>query len=122
MTMRSEVAGTAGEPRGAALRAQLFGPAARQKLLVKEKKLAIRLDKREPLAARKSALLHRLRFLEIPFAALSSTGGDFSGTIFREDWQLKWDPKTEPSLIEQNLYGDTIESAAVNRLQYFQPR
>ncbi len=86
-------------------------------VLGKEKRLAVRLDKREPLAARRSAFLHRLVFLEIPFAALTSTGGDFSGTIFREDWQLKWDPKTEPALIEQNLYGDTIERAALNRLQ-----
>jgi Family of unknown function (DUF5682) len=86
-------------------------------VLGKEKKLAVRLDKRDQLAARRSAFLHRLVFLEIPFAALASTGGDFSGTIFREDWQLKWDPKTEPALIEQNLYGDTVESAALNRLR-----
>ncbi len=86
-------------------------------VLGKEKKLAVKLDKRDPLAARRSAFLHRLVFLDVPFAALASTGGDFSGTIFREDWQLKWDPKTEPSLIEQNLYGDTVESAALNRLR-----
>src|SRR5262245_41310605 len=86
-------------------------------VLGKEKKLTVRLDKREPLAARRSAFFHRLIFLEIPFAALTSTGGDFSGTLFREDWQLKWDPKTEPALIEQNLYGDTVEAAALNRLR-----
>jgi hypothetical protein len=86
-------------------------------VLGKEKKLAIRLDKCEPRDARRSAFLHRVVYLEIPFAALASTGGDFSGTIFREDWRLKWDPKTEPALIEQNLYGDTIESAAINRLR-----
>lgn len=86
-------------------------------VLGREKRLAVRLDKREPLAARRSAFLHRLVYLEIPFAALSSTGGDFSGTIFREDWQLKWDPKTEPELIEQNLYGDSVEAAALNRLR-----
>jgi hypothetical protein len=86
-------------------------------VLGKEKKLAVRLDKRDALAGRRSAFLHRLVYLEIPFAALASTGGDFSGTIFREDWQLKWDPRTEPALIEQNLYGDTVESAALNRLR-----
>jgi hypothetical protein len=86
-------------------------------VLGKEKKLSVRLDKREPLAARRSAFLHRLVYLEIHFAALTSTGGDFSGTLFREDWQLKWDPKTEPDLIEKNLYGDTVESAALNRLR-----
>lgn len=86
-------------------------------VLGKEKKLAVKLDKRDPLAARRSAFLHRLAHLEIPFAALTSSGGDFSGTLFREDWQLKWDPRTEPALIEQNLYGDTVESAALNRLR-----
>ena len=86
-------------------------------VLGKEKKLAVRLDKREPLAARRSAFLHRLAFLEVPFAALASTGGDFSGLLFREDWQLKWHPNTEPKLIEQNLFGDTVETAALNRLR-----
>src|SRR5262249_41658957 len=79
-------------------------------VLGQEEKPALRLDKRDPLAARRSAFLHRLVFLEIPFAARTASGGDFSGTIFREDWQLKWDPRTEPALIEQNLYGDTVES------------
>ena len=50
-------------------------------------------------------------------AALRSAGGDFAGTIFREDWQLKWDPRTEPALIEQNLYGDTVESARANLVE-----
>jgi hypothetical protein len=85
--------------------------------LGKEKRLTVKLDMREPLAARRSAFLHRLRFLEVPFAVMSASGGDFSGTLFREDWQLRWDPKTEPALIEQNLYGDTIELAALNRLR-----
>lgn len=86
-------------------------------VLGKEKKLALRLDKRQPLDARRSAFLHRLVFLDIPFASLASTSGDFSGTIFREDWQLKWSARTEPDLIEQNLYGDTVESAALSRLR-----
>ena len=83
----------------------------------KEKKLALKLDKREPLAARRSAFLHRLTTLEVPFAVFRGGGGDFSGTLFREDWQLKWDPKTEPALIEKNLYGDTVESAALAKLR-----
>jgi hypothetical protein len=86
-------------------------------VLGKEKKLAVRLDKRDSRADRRSAFFHRLVFLEVPFAAKGATGGDFSGTLFREDWQLKWDPKTEPALIEKNLYGDSVESAAVNRLR-----
>jgi Family of unknown function (DUF5682) len=83
----------------------------------KEKKLTLRLDKRESLAATQSAFLHRMVFLNIPFASLVSTGGDFSGTLFREDWQVKWAPQTEPALIEQTLYGDTLERAALHRLR-----
>ncbi len=86
-------------------------------VLGQERRHDLRLDKREPLDARRSAFLHRLSFLKVPFAAMSATGGDFSGTIFREHWALKWDPRTEPSLIEQNLYGDTVESASLARLR-----
>jgi hypothetical protein len=82
-----------------------------------EKKMTVRLDKREPLDGRRSAFLHRLKYLDVPFAVVSGTGGDFSGTIFREEWRLKWEPGTEPALIEQNLYGDTVEAAAVARLR-----
>lgn len=85
--------------------------------LGQEKRLALRLDKRDPAAARRAVFFHRLAYLQIPFAVRTSSGGDFSGTIFREDWQLKWDPKTEPSLIEENLYGDSVETAAIQRLR-----
>ncbi len=49
------------------------------------------------LDARRSAFLHRVGYLKVPFAGMSEVGGDFSGTIFREHWQLKWDPRTEPA-------------------------
>lgn len=86
-------------------------------VLGKEKRMSAKLDKRDSLAARRSAFLHRIVYLKVPFAAMAGTGGDFSGTLFREEWQLKWNPRTEPALIEQNLYGDTVESAALNRLR-----
>jgi len=86
-------------------------------VLGKEKRMSLKLDKRDQLAARRSAFLHRLLYLKVPFAAITNTGGDFSGTLFREDWQLKWEPRTEPDLIEENLYGDTIEAAALARLR-----
>ncbi|MCI0700916.1 MAG: DUF5682 family protein [Planctomycetia bacterium] len=86
-------------------------------VLGKEKKMAVKLDKREPLAARRSAFFHRLNYLKVPFCNMTNDGGDFSGTLFREHWQLKWDPRTEPDLIEQNLYGDTVEAAALAHLR-----
>lgn len=85
----------------------------------KEKRTALVLDKREDLANRRSVFLHRLRFLKVPLAALAEApSGDFAtGTIFREKWELRWSPQVEDALIEQNLYGDTVESAALARLR-----
>jgi hypothetical protein len=83
----------------------------------KEKRMDAKLDKRDATDARRSAFLHRVSYLKVPFAALANVGGDFSGTLFKEHWQLKWEPRTEPALIEQNLYGDSVESAALNRLR-----
>jgi hypothetical protein len=85
----------------------------------RERQITLELDKREELDARRSALLHRLGFLEVPIGKmLEAPTGDFNtGLIFREKWALRWSPKIEPALVEQNLYGDTIEAAALSRLQ-----
>lgn len=85
--------------------------------LGQERRRDVRLDKRDPLDSRRSAFFHRLAFLGVPFASRSEPGDRFSATIFREDWAVKWDPRTEPALIEQNLHGDTIDSAALARLR-----
>lgn len=88
-------------------------------VLGKEKRVTLDLDKRLEPARRRSVFLHRLKFLEIPLAALADApSGDFAtGTIFREKWALRWGPQVEPALIEQNLYGDTVEAAALARLR-----
>jgi hypothetical protein len=83
----------------------------------KEKRATFKLDKRQTLDDRRSAFLHRVAYLKVPFAGMTGEGGDFAGTLFREQWDLRWDPRTEPALIEQNLYGDTVEAAALSRLQ-----
>lgn len=83
----------------------------------KEKRLTMDLDKRDDLAASRSVFLHRLRYMEIPIGQLVDAPTDFAtGTIFRERWALQWSPKIEPELVEQNLYGDSIESAVISRL------
>jgi hypothetical protein len=92
----------------------------------REKRINLTLDLRKPLDSRRSAFLHRLVFLEVPLGGLteapssgelgaSATGG--SGTIFREKWGLGWNPRVEDALIEQVLYGDSVEAAAVGRLR-----
>ncbi|MEX0716414.1 MAG: DUF5682 family protein [Planctomycetaceae bacterium] len=81
----------------------------------REKRTQLTLDKRDELDAHRSAFLHRMAFLEIPFAApADGRAADLSGgRIFRERWLLRWDPQLEPALVEKNLYGDSIESAAL---------
>jgi hypothetical protein len=85
----------------------------------KEKKIRLDLDKRNELALHQSVFLHRVRFLEIEMASLAEAPStDFaSGKIFREKWLLRWSPQIEAQLVEQNLYGDTIEAAAIARLR-----
>jgi hypothetical protein len=88
-------------------------------LLGKEKRLTLDLDKRRTLDERRSVFLHRLRFLGIEIGGMTDApSGDFAtGTIFREKWALRWGPQIEPALVEQNLYGDTIEAAVLARLR-----
>jgi hypothetical protein len=88
-------------------------------LLGKEKRLTLKLDKRQPLGERRSVFLHRLRYLEVELATMTAApSGDLAtGKLFAEEWALRWGPKVEPALIEQNLFGDTIESASLARLQ-----
>lgn len=87
--------------------------------LGKEKRLTIETDKREPQGERRSVFLHRLKFLEVPFCNLAEApSGDFSsGKLFREKWHLKWSPAVDSALIELNLFGDSIERAALARLK-----
>jgi hypothetical protein len=88
-------------------------------LLGKEKRLALLLDKRQRLDERRSVFLHRLRFLAIEIGGMTDApSGDLTaGTIFREKWALRWGPQVEPALIEQNLYGDTVEAAVLEKLR-----
>lgn len=83
----------------------------------REGRVNLSLDKREPLAARRSALLHRLTFLEVPLAVLAETPTNHVGTLFQEKWVLGWSPAIESALVERSTYGDTVESAAVARLR-----
>src|SRR5439155_19401735 len=63
-------------------------------VLGKEKRVLLDLDKRDELASRRSAFLHRVRFLEVPVGELTEApSGDFAtGKIFREKWALRWGP------------------------------
>jgi len=88
-------------------------------LLDKEKRLNLELDKRQALDERRSVFLHRLIYLEVPLATRrdDSSPDLATGLLFREYWGLKWSPKVEPALVEQNLYGDTLEAAVLSKLR-----
>lgn len=83
-----------------------------------EKQQKLTLDVREPADQKRSQFLQRLRFMKVPVCELVSVGNEFtSGTIFKEVWRLKWSPKVDASLIERNIYGDQVESAALAMLE-----
>ncbi|HQU41851.1 MAG TPA: DUF5682 family protein, partial [Pirellulales bacterium] len=66
-----------------------------------------------------SRFLHRLTFLDVPFARWVR-GPDFVRgerlERIQEVWNYHWSPQTESTLIERSLYGSTVEEAATNRL------
>ncbi|HEU4325454.1 MAG TPA: DUF5682 family protein, partial [Roseiflexaceae bacterium] len=67
-----------------------------------------------------SRLLHRLLFLEVPFAQWRA-GPDFvAGTALervQELWRYGWRPDTETALTERSVYGGTLEEACAALLR-----
>jgi hypothetical protein len=88
-------------------------------LFEREGKLKRDLDRRDPAHYRLSIFLHRVRYLDVGFCSLVERPASEveGGMIFREGWEVAWSPNVEPKLIELNLYGDTVEAAALARLR-----
>lgn len=74
----------------------------------------LRLDLRSDSGLFRSTLLHRLAILQVHWGTLRD-GGRSRGT-FRENWMLRWDPEFAVQLVENLVYGTTIEKAASGRL------
>lgn len=72
------------------------------------------LDLRSNAGIGKSILLHRLRILEIPWGTPASSGR--SRGTFRENWMLCWQPEFSVKLVENLVYGSTIEQAASQKI------
>jgi hypothetical protein len=70
----------------------------------------IGLDLRTEAGLTKSALLHRLLLIQVPWGQLTDAGG--SRGTFRERWRLAWDPELAVALAEALRWGTTIEDAA----------
>ncbi len=69
----------------------------------------IELDLRGETDRGRSALLHRLRLLGVPWGRVIAARGE--GT-FKEGWHLRWQPEFIVSLIERARYGTTVQAAA----------
>lgn len=87
-----------------------------EEVVAREKVCNYALDKRQPLDLARSAFLHRLVFLGVEIGSVQREASPFGQSIFKEHWRLKWSPKLEATLIERNLHGDTVESAATTLL------
>lgn len=72
------------------------------------------LDLRSDSGLFRSTLLHRLTALDTPWGRLTDAGK--SRGTFREKWNLRWEPEYAVQLVENLVYGTTIETAASGRL------
>lgn len=72
------------------------------------------LDLRSQAGLGKSILLHRLQALDVPWGEMTDTGS--SRGTFRERWILAWEPEYAVRLVENLVYGNTIEQASNNKL------
>lgn len=71
------------------------------------------LDLRSEAGQLKSWLLHRLRLLAVPWGKAGDTGS--SRGTFRERWVIAWQPEFAVQLVENQIYGSSIASAASER-------
>ncbi|RWF56215.1 MAG: hypothetical protein EOS50_10995 [Mesorhizobium sp.] len=86
--------------------------AARLKPEALERELSV--DLRSDSGLFRSTLLHRLNVLGVHWGKLTDAGR--SRGTFRERWILSWEPEYAVRLVENLIYGPTIEEAANGRL------
>ncbi|MER9969022.1 DUF5682 family protein [Mesorhizobium sp. M0060] len=85
---------------------------ARLKPEALERELSV--DLRSESGLFRSTLLHRLNVLGVQWGRLTDAGR--SRGTFRERWILAWEPEYAVRLVENLIYGPTIEKAANGRL------
>lgn len=85
---------------------------ARLKPEALERELSV--DLRSESGLFRSTLLHRLNVLGVHWGKLTDSGR--SRGTFRERWILSWEPEYAVRLVENLVYGPTIEKAANGRL------
>lgn len=65
----------------------------------------------------RSIFLHRLSVLGVGFAKDVTAADDRAQSTYKEVWKARWTPQCEIELVENALRGDTIEIAAVRKVQ-----
>ena len=74
------------------------------------------LDLRRPIDQARSQLFHRLRLLGLGWIVPAESGIQSQGT-FRETWESRWEPEYSVAIVEASVWGTTVESAAMARVQ-----
>ena len=82
--------------------------------MAKNARTKLTLDLRKEADLKQSVFFHRLAQIEIPYAELVSA--DQANTLFREVWKVTWSPKTDGELAERNILGESVEAAALAKL------
>lgn len=76
----------------------------------------ITLDLRDENPRKRSAFLHRMLAIDIPWGEKKQARG--KGT-FKEIWALQWQPEFSIAYIDASAYGNTLKTAAANKLTSF---
>ncbi len=93
------------------LQRDLEAQAKRLRLKQSPEIVTLKLDLRNETDRARSQLLHRLRLLGVEWGKPQHIYGSVKGT-FHENRELKWEVEFVVALIEQNIWGNTVESAA----------
>jgi Family of unknown function (DUF5682) len=95
------------------LQEEFWATVARHRLARTDEAEAVALRLADPSHVEISTFLHRLRILEIPYAALADTAkGALEGlSRVREAWQCQWTPATEVALVQVIVHGESFPVA-----------
>ncbi len=97
------------------LEADLAATARRLRLKREPGVRALDLDLRRGIDRERSQLFHRLRLLDLGWAAPATSDVQATGT-FRETWRLQWHPELAVAVVEAAVWGTTVEAAATARV------
>src|SRR5690606_26252142 len=93
------------------LQRDLLAQQKKLRLKVSPETIQLDLDLRQPTDLARSQLFYRLNLFDIRWAQ-PTRGQTRSQGTFHEFWETAWSPELDIRLIEANVWGNTIESAA----------